>query len=46
MFLYANVEEFKNHVILPDLWSPSDHTLLSIYIIIIIKKKTIQDYQE
>jgi len=34
IFLYANIEEFNNHIILPDFWGLSDHTSLSVYIII------------
>ena len=34
MFLWANVEEFNNHTILLDLQGPSNHTSLSVYIII------------
>ena len=43
MFLWANSEEFNNHSILPDLWSPSDHT--SLMVDIIINKEFIQTKQ-
>ena len=41
MFLWANVEEFNNHMISLNLWESSDHTSLSVCII--IKKEFIQD---
>jgi len=44
MFLYANVEEFNNHIILLDLQSSSDHTSLSVNII--IKRESIQDRKQ
>jgi len=34
MFLHTNVEEFNNHSILPNLWGPSGHAPLLVYIII------------
>jgi len=34
MFLQAESEEFNNHQILPDLQSSSNHTSLSVFIII------------
>lgn len=34
IFFWANSGEFNNYSILPDLQSLSDHTLLTIYIII------------
>ena len=34
MFLCSILEELNNHFILPDLWGPSDHAFLSVYIII------------
>ena len=39
MFLHANEEEFYKHVISPDLCNLSDHTPLSVNII--IKEKSI-----
>ena len=44
IFFHANVEKFNNHTILLDLWSPSDHASLLVYII--IEKKTIQDKKQ
>jgi len=41
MFLQANSEEFNNHSILPDLQSSSNHTSLTVDII--INEKFIQD---
>ena len=41
MFLYTNIEEFNNYTISPDFWGLSNHTSLSVYII--IKEKFIQD---
>ena len=41
MFLWANAEEFDIHTILLDLQSSSDHTLLTVNII--ISKEFIQD---
>jgi len=34
MFFYAELEEFNNHQILPNLQSPSNYTSLSVSIII------------
>jgi len=44
IFLHANTEEFNNYIISLDFQSLSDHTFLSIYII--IKKETIQDRKQ
>jgi len=41
MFLYTNIEEFNNYTISPDFWGLSNHTSLSVYII--IEEKFIQD---
>ena len=43
MFLQANSEKFDNHSIPPDLYSPSNHTLLTVDIV--INKKFIQTKQ-
>ena len=43
MFLQANSEEFDNHSIPPDLYSLSNHTLLTVDIV--INKKFIQTKQ-
>ena len=34
MFLHPTSEELNNQIILPYLWGPSDHALLSVYIMI------------
>jgi len=44
MFLYANAEEFNNHIISLDLQSSSDYASLSVYII--IEEETIQDRKQ
>ena len=44
MFLQVDAEEFNNHQILPDLWNPSNHTSLSVYII--IEEEIIQDRKQ
>ena len=44
MFLWAGLEEFNNHVILPDLQSLLDHTPLSVSII--IEKEFIQEKKQ
>jgi len=44
IFLYANVEEFNNHTISPDLQSLSNHT--SLLVCIIIEEETIQNRKQ
>ena len=44
MFLRANGEEFDKHMISPDLYSPPDHALLSVNII--IEEKFTQDKRQ
>jgi len=44
MFLYVGLEEFNNHLISPDIQSPSDYALLSISII--IKEEFIQEKKQ
>jgi len=41
IFFHANIEEFNNYMILPDLWSSSNHTPLLVNIV--IEKEVIQD---
>ena len=41
MFLHTNVEKFNNYTISSDFWGLSDHTSLSVYII--IEEKFIHD---
>ena len=41
IFLWANTGEFNTHTILPNLWSLSDHTSLTVNII--IREEFIQD---
>jgi len=44
MFLYANIKEFNNHAISPDLQSLSNHT--SLLVCIIIEEETIQNRKQ
>jgi len=44
IFLYANVEEFNNHTISPDLQSLFNHT--SLLVCIIIEEETIQNRKQ
>jgi len=44
LFLQANMEEFNNYQISPDLWNPSDHA--SLLACIIIKEEVIQDRKQ
>ena len=40
IFLKTRLEKFNNHIISPDLWSPSDY--ISLLVFIIIEEKFIQ----
>ena len=44
MFLHADTEEFNKYIILPNLYSPSNHVFLSINII--IKEEPIQEKKQ